>query len=297
MELSQKIIGSLIGFAFLFSCESSISTVKPTEVPSTKHTIFSTDFTPMGEFTDGIEGPAIDSKGMLYVVNYQKQGTIGQIDDKGQCSIYLTLPEGSIGNSIQFDEADNMYVADYQGHVIYKISPEFTVDSLVYEPLFNQPNDIALAKNGNVYASDPNWGESTGNLWLIKNGKSFLQEKNMGTTNGVVLSLDEKKLYVNESAQRNVWVYSVNQDGSLTDKTLFHHFKDHGMDGMKIDKNDNLYIARYCAGLIAVISPKGELLDEYPLQGDLPTNLVFSKNQKTIFVTMQKRKGIEKIEL
>ena len=34
-------------------------------------------------FTVGIEGPAVDSRGMLYVVNFQEQGTIGRIEENG----------------------------------------------------------------------------------------------------------------------------------------------------------------------------------------------------------------------
>ena len=35
--------------------------------------------TPSGEYTSGIEGPAVDAKGTLYVVNFQRQGTIGKL--------------------------------------------------------------------------------------------------------------------------------------------------------------------------------------------------------------------------
>ncbi len=290
MELPQKIIGTLIVLCLFYSC-------KTPEKHTEQKVILSTDFTEMGVFTDGIEGPAINSKGELFIVNFEKQGTIGFVNQKGKCAVYLTLPKGSTGNSIRFDATDTMYVADYSGHVIYKIAPDKTIDTLVYHPGFTQPNDIALASNGNVYASDPKWADGTGQLWLVRNGKAILQEKNMGTTNGIELSLDEKKLYVNESVQRKVWEYSVGQDGVLSNKKLFHQFKDFGMDGMKMDNKGNLYIARYGAGVIAVLSPKGELKKEYKLKGQHPTNLVFSKDQKTVFVTMQKRKGVEKIAL
>ena len=69
------------------------------------------------------------------------------------------------------------------------------------------------------------------------------------------------------------------------------------MDGMKMDAKGNLHIARYAAGEIAVLSPEGKLIKSYPLQGQHPTNLVFSKDGKRIFVTMQKRKGVEVIEV
>jgi hypothetical protein len=39
----------------------------------------SRQLTPSGEYTFGIEGPAVDIAGTLYVVNFQKQGTIGML--------------------------------------------------------------------------------------------------------------------------------------------------------------------------------------------------------------------------
>jgi gluconolactonase len=292
MELSQTFIGAIISLLLITSCSSESREVAQ---QSMQHTVI--DFTDMGIFTSGIEGPAIDSKGRLFVVNYKEQGTIGLVDKKGDVTNYLTLPEGSIGNSIQFDKGDTMYVADYAGHVIYKISPGKVIDTLIHHSRFNQPNDIALAEIGVVYASDPNWLDNTGQLWLIKQGKAVLQEDNMGTTNGMALNLDESKLYVNESVQRNVWVYSIDEEGELSNKILFHHFEDKGMDGMKIDSDGNLYIARYGAGVIVVLSPNGEVINSYNLKGKFPTNLVFSEDGNSIFVTLQKRKGIEQIIL
>jgi sugar lactone lactonase YvrE len=63
---------------------------------------------------------------------------------------------------------------------------------------------------------------------------------------------------------------------------------------MRSDKAGNLYIARYGAGVIAVVSPQGELLRKVPLQGQHPTNVTFGgKDGKTLFVTMQQRGAIE----
>ena len=69
------------------------------------------------------------------------------------------------------------------------------------------------------------------------------------------------------------------------------------MDGMKFDYQGNLYVARYGASSISVLSPSGTEIKEYKVQGENPTNLVFSKTGNTIFVTMQTRKGVEKINL
>ena len=68
-----------------------------------------------GEYTFGIEGPAVDPAGNLYVVNFQKAGTIGKLKPGAVASeFFAALPEGSIGNSIRFALDGRMFIADYK---------------------------------------------------------------------------------------------------------------------------------------------------------------------------------------
>lgn len=254
------------------------------------------DFTAVGIFTDGVEGPAVDSAGNLYAVNFARQGTIGIIDGDGRGQVFTDLPEGSTGNGIRFGQKGEMYIADYTAHNVLRIDTETrSIDVYAHHPEMNQPNDIAITKSGVIYASDPNWKDGTGQLWMVgKDRKPVRLEAGMGTTNGIEVSTDEKHLYVNESVQRKVWVYDIQSDGGVTNKRLFHEFSDHGMDGMRCDDEGNLYIARYGAGTVAVLSKQGELIREIELSGNYPTNVAFGGSDgKTVFVTMQKRGAIE----
>ncbi|MOA10155.1 Gluconolactonase precursor [compost metagenome] len=116
----------------------------------------------------------------------------------------------------------------------------------------------------------------------------------MGTTNGVEVSPDGKKLYVNESIQRNVWVYDLDKNGNVSNKKLFYKFDDGGMDGMRCDKEGNLYIARYGKGEVAVLSPAGALKKTIKLKGKNPTNVTFGgPDRKTVYVTLQERGAVE----
>jgi gluconolactonase len=63
----------------------------------------------------------------------------------------------------------------------------------------------------------------------------------MGTTNGVEVSTNQKKLYVNESNQRNLWVYDLSPTGEISNKQLMYKFPDGGLDGMRCDKDGNLF--------------------------------------------------------
>jgi gluconolactonase len=256
-----------------------------------------TDYVADNVFTQGIEGPAVDAQGNLYAVSFGKDGTIGIIDKKDNAQLFVTLPEGSTGNGIRFDRQGLMYVADYSGHNVLRIDPK-TKEISVYahSDKMNQPNDIAIAKSGVIYASDPKWADSTGNLWKVAtDGTVTLLEANMGTTNGVEVSTDEKHLYVNESVQRNVWKYDIDKTtGAVKNKRLLIQFPDHGLDGMRCDVEGNLYIARYAAGEVTVVSPQGTVIERIKLKGQKPTNIAFGgADGKTVYVTLQERGTIE----
>ena len=218
----------------------------------------SSEFTPESGFTSGVEGPACDADGNLYAVNYERQHTIGKVTPEGEASVFVELPTGSIGNGIRFNSEGYMFIADYTNHNVLKVdmvTKEITVHA--HEPTMNQPNDLAIGANDIIYASDPNWGESKGQIWRVDtDGTVTLLESDMGTTNGIEVSPDEKTLYVNESVQRNVWRYDLSPDGEISNKSLLIQFPDFGMDGMRCDIDGNLYITRHGKGTIA----------NYPLQ-------------------------------
>ncbi|MCW8125730.1 SMP-30/gluconolactonase/LRE family protein [Microbulbifer halophilus] len=246
-------------------------------------------------FTDGVEGPAIDAMGNLYAVNLGRRGTIGIVRGKDREEIFAQLPAGSTGNSLRFDSDGFMLVADYTGHNILKLDPQSgELVQQFHNDRMHQPNDIAIAADGTVYASDPDWQNGSGQLWKMDaDGHFTLLEADMGTTNGIELSTDGQRLYVNESVQRKVYVYDIQADGNIANKRLLMEFADHGLDGMAADAGGNLYIARYGAGEVLKIAPDGERLSSIGLKGQHPTNIALSRDGKRAFVTMQKRGNIE----
>ncbi|KRG71252.1 gluconolactonase [Pseudoxanthomonas dokdonensis] len=258
------------------------------------------DYVGDGVFTDGIEGPAVGPDGALYVVNMGGNGTIGRVATdaagNGQAQLFARLPAGRIGNGIRFAEDGLMYVADYAGHAILRVDPaNASVSTFVALPDAHQPNDIARAPNGDWYASDPDWANDSGQVWHIgKNGLAELLVGDMGTTNGIEVSPDGKHLYVNESVQRRIWDFSLGHDGRIVSRRLLIQFADHGLDGMRSDVKGNLYVARYGAGTVAILSPDGSLLRQVELKGRKPTNVAFGgADGRDVYVTMQDRGAIE----
>jgi len=254
------------------------------------------DLTDENLFTTNCEGPSVDKHGNLYVVNFQKDGTIGLVHEDGKVELFATLPEGSTGNAIQFDKQSNMLIADFSAHNILKVDIKTKKVSVYsHTEQFSQPNDICINKKGQLFASDPNWKEGSGKIWRIDtNGKAVLLQDKMGTTNGIELSPDEKTLYVNESVQRTIWAFDVDAKGNIINKRKFFDFPDFGMDGMKCDKEGNLFVTRYDKGVIAIISPQGKIIREVQMKGKKTSNIAFGgKDGKTCFVTLQDRKCVE----
>lgn len=257
------------------------------------------DLTEENSFTEGIEGPATDHLGNIYAVNFEKQGTIGKVSPDGKTSVFLELPKGSIGNGIRFGNDHQMFIADYTGHNILQVDLKSkNISVFAHQPQANQPNDITISSDNIIYASDPDWETATGNIWKVTAQNGFqLLEANMGTTNGIEVSKDGKKLYVNESVQRKIWVYDVRKDGTVENKKEFFSFPDFGLDGMRFDQKGNLFVCRYGKGTVIALSPKGEIVKEYHLNGKNPTNITFSKDFKIAYITVADRGCIEAIKL
>lgn len=287
---SLHLVLNLFALASFVSCNSLQKAANNSELYQ------STAFTAPGTFTSGAEGPAVDRAGILYAVNFNHEGTVGMVNSAGQGSIFVELPDKSVGNGIRFNSKGDMYIADYTNHNVLKVDmASRQITTLAHEASMSQPNDIAIDHKDRVYASDPNWKAGTGRIWSVGADNKFsLLEDKMGTTNGIEVSPDDKKLYVNESVQRKVWSYDLSADGQISNKRLLIEFPDFGMDGMRCDVKGNLYICRHGKGTIAKVSPQGKLLTEVTLIGKKPSNIAFGgKDGRTAFVTLQDQKNIE----
>lgn len=290
----NRAIRLLYGFALAWAV---VSPVFAQETPFQSRQV-----TPSGEYTFGIEGPAVDGHGDLFVVNFGKAGTIGKLPQGATHSeLFATLPEGSVGNAIRFDVEGRMFVADYKKHNILLVGPDGSqVETWFHSDDFNQPNDLTIAADGTIYASDPNWKQHNGQIWRIAKaadgtvlGETMTAERPMSTTNGIDLSPDGRTLYVGESDTREIWSYRI--DGArLVAPNLIKRFDDFGIDGLRTDAGGNLFVARILKGTVAVLTPGGKLTREIKLSAKEPTNLAFGGSDgKTIFVTQRQGGFVE----
>lgn len=208
---------------------------------------------------------------------------------------------------------------DAEGRLVYLATPDRTVMRLEpdgartvladrYEgKRFNGPNDLWIRSDGAIYMTDSAFGIRDGlanpdseldysGIFLIQNGRVRQIYSNAdnagGWPNGIVLSPDERTLYMNAGFQ-NVWRYDVQPDGSIASGEIF--IPGEGSDGMKVDVEGNLYTTSGAGpGEVRITSPAGVRLGvlELPVPAGEPqaqvcaTNVAFGGNDsRTLFIT------------
>ncbi|MEX2575006.1 MAG: SMP-30/gluconolactonase/LRE family protein [Balneolaceae bacterium] len=280
----------------LVGCSGAEADVSPEELYVSSH------LTEPGTFVSGVEGPvvngpAVDSKGNLYAVNFNNAHTIGKVTPDGKAGLFADLPDRGLGGGIRFNSLGEMLVADYANQKILKVDmPSRKVSTYAHQPAMTMPKELAIDSNDLIYASDPDWNSKSGRLWRIDpDGGTTLLEDNMGTANGIEVSPDEKTLYVNETVQRNVWAYNLSPEGEISGKRLLVRFPDYGIDGMRCDIDGNLYITRKGRGRsVVIISPERDVVQEITLGGWIANNIAFGgPDGCTVYVTVADRGNIQ----
>lgn len=200
------------------------------------------------------EGPVWDEAGFLYV------------SDETLNKIFRVYPDGRKEEVIALGDPDGNTL-DRQHRLIDCASVlraiiEVTSDGK-YKVLadhyegrkFNSPNDVIVGPDGALYFTDPTLdlvaGEKQelsfqGVYRLDSSGAVRLLTKDLTQPNGLAFSPDSKHLYVDDSEQRNIRIFDVASDGSLTNGRIFGQEPggrhDGVPDGMKVDANGNLFV-------------------------------------------------------
>jgi gluconolactonase len=233
------------------------------------------------------EGPAFDRKGNLFVVNIDT-GDISKISPEGQVKTFVNT--GGAPNGAKFHANGDLYVADRQKGII-AISPDGKIRVIVdhYQgKKFYGPNDLVFDSRGNLYFTDPH-GSSAENPFgcvyrLSTEGELACLASGLAFPNGVVLSRDEKFLFVANTRKNRILRYVLNPP---VRSYLFSQLSGGwGPDGMAFDVAGNLYVAHYGGGDVLVLNPKGELVERIPVGGNHPTNVAFGgPDRKTVYIT------------
>ena len=99
------------------------------------------------------------------------------------------------------------------------------------------------------------------------------------TPNGIVLSADEKTLYVTDGPE--LAVFDVQADGSLTNQRAFGSYEGNG-DGLSIDSMGRVYVTTNLG--VVVLSPEGKNLGTIPTPRGIITGAFGGPDKKTFFI-------------
>ncbi len=243
------------------------------------------------------EGPVLSRDGgTLYCVNIEAS-FLSRLDlaTRTLTREWLTLPDGGRGNGATLGPDGALYVADVGAKRIVRISlandpapgPVTTVaDTNHVGATLRGPNDLIFAPDGSLYFTDPqdSWHDPIGAVYKIHATTRHVSRVADGLRypNGLALSQDAQTLYVAQTPLGRIDALDL-ASGVL--RPFARVSETGGPDGLRLGPEGCLYAAIFGDGVVAKVSPQGEVLARLPVGGRNPTNLCFAPHARALYVT------------
>lgn len=203
------------------------------------------------------EGPAADQRGNVYFSD-GKNNSIYRWEVGKPVVRFVDDSTDAIG--MMFNAQGELYVCEGAAYriVAYDVGTKQkrVLCSQIDGQHFNEPNDLAIDLLGGFYFSDPNY-QHHGQPTVMKQDVYYCsaqgQIERVSTVcfkpNGVLLSADDKTLYVADARGQRIYRYDVIGPGRLANERLWIDQLGANPDGLTLDEHDNLYICCGKAGL------------------------------------------------
>lgn len=239
-----------------------------------------------------LEGPVFDDQGNLFVTDIPF-GRVFRIDPQGEWD--LVAQWDGEPNGMKFLNANQLLITDYRnGLVVLDIASGQVRPYLERRnsERFKGVNDLVFDTRGNLYFTDQGQTglhDPTGRVYrLAPDGRLDMLLSNVPSPNGIVLSKDERFLFVAATRGNCVWRMPLLQDGSVSKAgQFFTSYGPSGPDGLAMDDSGRLLVANPGLAYVWVLSPRAE--PEEVLTGPTGasiTNLAFGgPERKTVFCT------------
>lgn len=244
------------------------------------------------------EGPAADAQGNVYFTDIPNN-RIHKVDTSGKLTTFLEDSQGC--NGLMVDAPGRLIAC--QGGAGRVIAIDLATKQI--EPVaetyngnrFNAPNDLVVDRQGGVYFTDPSFGKGQAAqdkmavYYVAADRKVTRLIDDLPRPNGVILSPDEKTLYVLPSGTADVMAYPIESPGRPGKGRVLCQLQQaqgghaRGGDGLTLDTKGNLYCTQPALKAIQVISPEGKTLGliSFP---ESPANCTFGgADFKTLYVT------------
>lgn len=239
-----------------------------------------------------LEGPVFDQAGNLYITDIPF-GRIFKIDSDKNWTL-ITEYDGE-PNGMKFLSDGKLLVTDYKNGLM-----QIDIASGAVEPYlerrnserFRGLNDLTIDSKGNIYFTDQGQSgmhQPNGCVYrLACDGRLDVLLNNVPSPNGVVLSPDEKMMYVAATRGNCVWRAPLMPDGSVTKVgQFFTSYGPSGPDGLAMDEFGNLIVANPGLGYVWHLNHRAEPIAVYTSPaGASVTNVAFGGSEnKTLFCT------------
>jgi gluconolactonase len=233
------------------------------------------------------EGPAADAEGNIFFTDIPNN-RIHKWSLDGKLSTFRENSGAS--NGLFFDRNGNLLVCEGGGRRLVSIDPQGNITLLAdtYNgKQFNSLNDLWIDLKGGIYFTDPRYGNRSGMeqdgehvYYLTPDRKDIIRViDDMVRPNGIIGTPDGKLLYVTDHGGKKTFVYTINSDGTLSNKKLF---APEGSDGMTIDDEGNVYLT---TNGVQVYNKRGEKIETIAVP-EGPANVCFGgKDRQTLFIT------------
>jgi gluconolactonase len=224
-----------------------------------------------------------------------------KIDKDDNVTTFLENTGGA--NGMSFDKDGRLFVTQVPFGaggiaILYPAAAKrMLVDNYEGKP-FGRANDLTVAGNGGVYFTDsanaqpmpPAGVPLPPALYYLAPGSAKATQllADVPFPNGLVLSRDDKTLYLNNTNGEYLLAFDVQADGSLKNRRNFAKYEGvtanpagvmvSGADGLTLDSEGRLYAA--CANGVQVFSREGRHLGTIPMPR-APQNLSFAGAGKT----------------
>jgi gluconolactonase len=239
----------------------------------------------MGDNGDGIVGPP--DGGLLIAQN--DSSDVLKLDNQGKASIAYT--DTNTGGSLSMSSKGALFIVDRGFHPsISELAPNRKVlaDHYQGDPLDCSGvvlNDLIADGKGGAYFT------MGGVFYASPSGQITRYDgKNLRGPNGIILSANEKTLYV--SNRLTLVAFDVQPDGSLTNQRDFAKLEAGGFgDGSAIDAEGRIYVTT--APGVQVIAPDGKYLGLIPSPRPVISVAFSGPDKKTLYVLAQGAKDAQ----
>ena len=241
----------------------------------------------------------------------ENDGLSVYLDPSGYTGIVPAEPDGLVGsNGMVLNSYGDLILAQHGDRRVAKLidwdneTPEFeTLAGRYNDKLFNSPNDLVYADNGDLYFTDPPYGFGLEKLLtselkeqpvngvykLTKSGEVVLLVEDILLPNGIAISNDNKTLYVNSSDVEYpiITKFDITENG-LENREIFFDgselikSSEGWFDGLKVHSSGNIFSTG--PGGVLILTPEGKHLATIGTTSNA-LNCAFGNNEEYLYIT------------